>query len=634
MFRLYEGEYVPYKEIAASVAAAEGVHLFDTQVPSTGPLSPDALLKKEGWAQLKEGPTPGGAAYMFKGDACAVNNYIALVLRRGAKGAECYYRLGDSMVKGPTLIPVGENGASLAKTIDSFKVIENTGSKALLAVNAATESGKKIAAACYLLRTSKPIIEIWPGTVTEKMRVEMQSKHAIRPDLWGGDLVVSAEVADGALRAKVQSTQVHFPSEHMLLQLADEGNAIIMCVWRSGDQKVNMTLDGTGQNRAITATEIDCKIGWDFNVWVGVLAAPGIWYEQKIAELNAVKDKKLDWKIPFPALWRADYRRTDGLIDSWKLPIKKKNGDYESFGVGLKEKRTVWASARGTYAYPGYIEGESAYLRNTKFEGMPEIQYKADGKALIYPLEKSSMTPGNVYTVLDVVAEALEETPAKLPEDMQIKHVPRDRYPATCGVTEEYEKIFDAKQEKAKKAFLLERLEAMDNFVMGIRSRIVEYMDWSKKAHALCVKKKAENPQAYSAEVAPRATKAGLAGLADEFDGVIARFQKRYDDLKLDERTPAAAKLLIEKVKALIDSNEENKVEKAKELGRATRTIGGSQDHAIGDFRLITKELRQRAGYRMVEAKDEAAFSFAKEMRDLTGEMLYCSFGHEGPSTN
>jgi hypothetical protein len=267
------------------------------------------------------------------------------------------------------------------------------------------------------------------------------------------------------------------------------------------------------------------------------------------------------------------------------------------------------------------MDKDSAYLRNCRFEYLPDFKYKPEAYALVYPLQKIDRSPAGTYGAFDVLGESLKDSPeAALLDELRIKRVPRDKYPATCSVTEEYEKIFDAKEEQAKKAHILSRLEAMDNFVLGIRSRIDEYMTWRKKTGEFCAKEKAAKPQ--------------LAGLADEFDGVLAKFDKRYADLKLSERTPAAAKLLIEKVTALIDSTDAAKVEKVKQVGRDTRTIGGSQDHAIGDFRMITRELRQRAGYRMAEAKDDPAFEFARQIRQSTLEVLQCSFGHEGAWTD
>jgi hypothetical protein len=197
--------------------------------------------------------------------------------------------------------------------------------------------------------------------------------------------------------------------------------------------------------------------------------------------------------------------------------------------------------------------------------------------------------------------------------------VERDHYPATCSVTAEYEAVFDDGKEREKKQFLLKRLDDMDNFVLSIRSRIDEFLAWRKATGEFIAAQKAAKPQ--------------LAPLADEFASVLARFEKRFDHLKLAERTPVAGKALIAKVTALIDSDEPNKVEKAKQIGRETRTIGGSQDHAIGDFRTITRDLRQRAGYRMATAPDDAAFEFARAVRERTLQVLQCAFGHEGAFT-
>lgn len=162
----------------------------------------------------------------------------------------------------------------------------------------------------------------------------------------------------------------------------------------------------------------------------------------------------------------------------------------------------------------------------------------------------------------------------------------------------------------------------MEHFVLGIRSRMNEFLDWGKKTHIWLAKTKAAKPQ--------------LAALADEFDGYLAEFGRIYEKRKLDERTPPAARLLIDQVIALIDSNEEKekKVEKIKQLGRDTRTIGGNQDSAIGEFRMFTKRLRHRAGIRMTEAKDDAAFEFARETRQRTMEMLHCAFGHESAAAD
>ena len=49
---------------------------------------------------------------------------------------------------------------------------------------------------------------------------------------------------------------------------------------------------------------------------------------------------------------------------------------------------------------------------------------------------------------------------------------------------------------------------------------------------------------------------------------------------------------------------------------------------------MMTKELRQRAGYCMAEAKDDAAFEFARAVRQRTMEMLQNAFVHEFATTD
>lgn len=537
------------------------------------------------------------------------NNYVTLVIRKGAPGAECLYRLGEKTNNGPALRPAARGGDK-AKAITAFRVIENNPNQALIEVNSVTTLDKSITTR-YLLRKNKPIIEVQAGEGMERLLVESKSRYAVVPDIFAGDLVIDpVAVAQPGLR---------LPSENLLLQLTVGGNAVIACAWRSSHQAVRLTLDGGGDGRAITGTEIGCR--GEFPVSVAILAAPGIWHQKKIAELDPVQDVKLDRKVPFRALWRADYRRTDGLIDSWKCLLREGKDRYEGFGIEANKARTVWTSARGTFAYPASIEGDACLLRKTQFEGAPDIKYDDNQFVVIYPFQAVRGSPPGTFGGLDVLREVLKETPeASLLENLEIKRVPRDRWPATCAVTADYEEIFDAGEEKAKKALVSKRLEEMNNFVVNIRSRMNEYLVWQKKTREFVAKAKAEKPQ--------------IAALAEEFDGTLATFGKIYERRKLDERTPAAAQLLIDKVIALIDSAEENKDEKAKRLGRDTRTIGGNQDSCIGEFRMFTKRLRQRAGYRMAEAQDDAAFDFAREVRGRTMEMLQHAFIHESAQTD
>jgi len=597
---------IPSPFFATDAGAAENaVLLWDTGKHSAKSLSPDAVAKRDGWKELT------GENAAITGDVCLANEHLTLAFRKGARGGEWYYRLGETMVKGPTLVPVGAGGDK-TKALNSFKVIDSTATNALLEVNATTEAGKKMVAR-FFLKKGKPFVETQPGEGTEKMLVEERSQHAVMPDPFAGDLVVSAQ--------ETAANELRFPGEHVLAQLADHGNAIVVCAWRSPEQAVKVTLGGEGEKRAITGMEVACKKDRRMNVWVAVLAAPGIWHQKKIGDLNAVKDVKLDWQIPYLALWRADYRRDHGWIDSWKVIIKKPNGEWEGFGVSPKKGGTVWHPMRGTFAYPTHLEGESVYLRNPVYERRPQVKNNPNGLAVIYPFQKIGKSPKNVYGVMDVLTEAFEEVPEfTLAEDLQVKRLAWDRYPGVCYTTGEVEKIFDDNKERQKKKEIIERFKKMNLFCITVRTRIEEYMNWWKKTHEFCANSKAEKPQA--------------TALVDELDGQLSELDKVYESAKLRERTPAAANTLTDQIEAFVGSDDPKRVDKVKDLGRATRTIASNQDAATGELRRVAKETRQQAGCRMMTAKDDAAFDFANEIRRRTLEVLRTSMGVEGGFTD
>jgi len=583
-------------------AAPEGVRLYDTMASA---LSGETVGTRAGWREVGAGEINRP----FKGAACVANGYVALVLRERSRGPECYYRLGAQMIKGPTLVASGLGG-DRSRTITALKVIENEPEEVVVEAYAAAESGRKVTTR-FAVKRDRPIVGIQPGDGMESILVEAAGRYAVLPDIFAGDLVVSAgDAAAPALR---------FPSERMLLQLLDGGNAIIECAWPSPGQKVRLLLE----DHAFVGSEVACSKAKGPSVAVAVLAAPAIWREQILGELDPVKDRELEWRVPFRALWRADYRRTDGLIDSWKCIIRKSKDSFERFGVttNLNASRTVWTTARGSFAYPACIEGDACFLRKTQYDEAPDIRYDDSRSAVIYPYRALSDGPAGAFGAVDVWCDALADAPgASLDDELEIKSVPRDKWPATCDVTADYEGIFDAGEEKAKKAFVLGRLDAMNNFVVAIRSRMNEYLDWCRRTRAFCAQTRAEQPR--------------LAALVDELDGYLAKFDQVYRTRQLGERNPAAVHALTEKVAALIDSNDEKRSERAKEIGRQTRTIGGNQDDSIGEFRMLTKQLRQRAGYRMVEAKDDAAFEFARAVRQRTMEMLRTGFVHEFATTD
>ena len=80
-----------------------------------------------------------------------------------------------------------------------------------------------------------------------------------------------------------------------------------MTVVKTSEEDIRVALSGEGEQRMIGSSEL--RYGKDGKIWVAVLTGPAIWHQQEIAREQAGQVIRLDWKAPFPAQWRVDWRR-------------------------------------------------------------------------------------------------------------------------------------------------------------------------------------------------------------------------------------------------------------------------------------------------------------------------------------
>ena len=359
-------------------------------------MSGETVGTRAGWKEVGAGEIDRS----FTGAACVSNGSLALVLRRESRGPVCYYRIGTRMIEGPTLV-AASLGGEMSRQIAEFRVIENSPAKVVMEADTTVGPSEKITAR-YLIRPNQPVVEIQPGNRTESVRVEAPGRYAVLPDIFAGDLVLSASAA--------AAPELRFPSERMLLELLDGGNAIVECAWPSRGQPVRLFQ----RNHAFIASEIACSREKGEKVAVAVLAAPAIWHEEGMAGLSIrSRTGSWSWRVPFPALWRADFRRTDGLIDSWKCVMRKPDGSFERFDVtnNLNNSRTVWTTARASFAYPACVEGDACLLRKTRFEAAPDVKYDDASAVVIYPYRALSAGPACMLGAVDAWEDAPRTAP-------------------------------------------------------------------------------------------------------------------------------------------------------------------------------------------------------------------------------
>ena len=118
---------------------------------------------------------------------------------------------------------------------------------------------------------------------------------------------------------------------------------------------------------------------------------------------------------------------------------------------------------------------------------------------------------------------------------------------------------------------------------------------------------------------------ATLRSLLEDFDNV---YQTALPTIKY----PPEVQKLSAEVVAIAESDEDSEVKenKAKELGRAIRTIGGGQDNLIANMRRISKNICYKAITLYSEEKNPAVRAFWGEVYRKTEERLQGNYGHEG----
>ncbi len=318
VFRLCEGPYVAYENVARQEAAAAGVSLLDTGAEG-GPMPAD--FKKAGWTKVPEDDT----GHRFNGDAVLMNDRLALVLRRGAAGAELYGRGPDGQVLRATLIPVGTGGRAAGK-LKGVYVIENTPGQVL--VDADFETGN-LPSLRFELAMGQPFVKTEARGAAAALSVEAPCRFLVLPDFFADDIVVDAH--------ELPVTRAELPSENFLLHLLPGQDAMVMSVASRRERDARIELGaGSGKlgargGKLIRRSQMDFGPGG--KIWVALLEGRNIWHHHDVRREEAGQIVPLEWTAPWPAQSRVDWRLAGGLTASWEMIAQTARGAVREVGL-------------------------------------------------------------------------------------------------------------------------------------------------------------------------------------------------------------------------------------------------------------------------------------------------------------
>jgi hypothetical protein len=541
----------------------------------------------DGSEAVKMGETPAS----FKGDAVVSNGRITLVVPKSGSGAEI--RVGTS-----TRAVLHLSGVA---KIDKVAVSEYGKGGVTLDI------GGKGASAKLKLKKGDVTVEVQPGEGAEKLRIDCPSRFIVLPDFFADDIVIDAR--------KLPSASAEIPSENFVLQLAGKGEAIVMTVFENREQDVRLSLNGKGNDRVATGSEIE--FGKGRKIWVSVLEAPQIWHVREIEPADTGKTVTLDWKMPFPAAWRCDLTRANDLADSWEMLLQKdKDGEFTKpswMGGGperMPATRKRWTTVLGSFFYPVWSDADHVgYIAPLKHD---KVSFR--GPAVIYPVNRVNETPLDAFTVIDLVRNTLGAGPCEYLLDLEGNRS-TNRGRATCSSRDVLSGIYKEGAQKAKHAEVEKVLQDALTFVTFIRSRITKYADAAAKIRVYLAEQKKAHPE--------------LAASIDELDKIAAEVDTRFAARKDKMKTPDyVAKINDDFRHDVMDYEGPDALDRCKKYATALVEVGDNQDELSGELRWVIKAIRQKAGLLM--AADARMAPIAAELRARCAEALKGPAGHEG----
>jgi hypothetical protein len=582
------------------------VYLFDGPEISAASLSEQGLAKLRDAGSLEE----DDCTHRFTACPVLINDKLVAVLRKDSPELAIYSRQSSEVKLCATLQPVCDGKTGFTRL--GVTIRQNSRSAAAIEVEFQTPQ-KQSRRISYELSAGAAFVKTTAGEGVQRLRVSAPCRFAVLPDFFGDDMLVDA--------AALPVRRAELPGENFLLQMVPGGNSVVMTVSESRDEDIAVEVS-EHLPRQIRAADV--AYGKKPRIYVAVLAGRGIWHEHAVTLDDADKPIKLDWKMPFPALWRVDWRTADKMTESWEMLLQRPDGNYvmqgwfgqneaqgQSFGREFGDRdwnkpgRRRWNPVLGMFSFPSWIQSDGqAWLQPLKArryaEGGPV--YNFDGPVVVYPLDRAKAAPASTpldkLTVVDLVRMTLGVGPCQYILDLEGQKR-NSRGVATCYARDVINAIYKEGSQLRKRAEIEEQLDAAVAFISNVRQRIDLYVQFGHEMTAYLELEKHRDPLS--------------AALCDELLPVSKRLDQMFAEKKEQIRTPEYARQCAKQFREeLLTATGKDAYARCEAQMAMFTSIGGAQDGLVASCRMIVKTLRQRAGI---------AVAMHPELKDVAGEI-------------
>ncbi|HOX37720.1 MAG TPA: hypothetical protein PL033_07005 [Candidatus Brocadiia bacterium] len=289
-------------------------------------------------------------------------------------------------------------------------------------------------------------------------------------------------------------SEICVPSEGWFAGLAKGRNAIAALAWPRGKQRLSLTLEGSGEERAFSAMRLDLD---GREAFFGLLCVEGIWHRERPKPNYLEKNVKLDWKRPFDAEWRTE------------LPIKAETTAPRTFEFS-SSRQSPWRPEIGAYVWPVWFDKGDAYMHLSK-------RIPPTNDVVIYPISGHDNSLAGFINRTPMGGE-LSAANERRPHPLGPRNAPNVGFNACWGTFLMRRSVYAAGAQAREKEFLREHAEFLADYVAIIQIRNRGYFDFIER-----MKKK----------IPELKTTAGANPAAGEFLDVM---MKRVAELEIGHR--------------------------------------------------------------------------------------------------
>lgn len=579
-------------------------HLRDTVTASKIAIIALDETARENWVEVPEGETH----HAFQGDIVIENDRITVVLRKEGVGAEIYTKSTAGWAKQAVLHPALSHGESRFMRGD---VLKNARDGIVLEALLQSPDGSRSGLQLELL-LGQPFVKIQAVGPVEALRVEAPSAFVVLPDFFADDIVIAAtDLPEGT---------AELPSENFLLNMTNKGDAIVLNVWDNREQDVRVVSGKGDGSLSIRGTEI--SFGEKGSIWVSVLAEKNVWHTRDISLSQKNQILPLEWRQPYPAVWRVDWRRPDRLTDSWEMAVENPDGTFakgEIFAVSQDDwtdsdwwnkenPRRRWNTGLGGYNYPCWLDKEGHGFLQPLKSGL-----EFEGPAVIYPISRSAETPLDKFSVADIVRATLGVGPCQYildveGQDMDFKGLP------TCATRDLLNDIYERGDHLNRSREIYQALDDVLAFIRLIRGRIEHYADFGREMEIYLA-------QEHEKSGAPKA-------FIEEMQAMNGKLADAIEERSLGIKTPEYAERLVNQFREDVATYTGADAEmKCKNLTENFVHIGENQDELVAECRLAVRLLRQNAALGLTQHPEAA--DIVNEIRKRTQAILRAPVNYE-----